>query len=119
LLLLRDWLRKNKPRGRFYFAYFGRANPRAAGIDYELASLTSSKDAQTPTLEMPTLEPGSCAVSVTLLQGRAYMIQHSEVDGYRLRKTHWPIFVRYGRLHAQAIRSAFTVFRKIERSWIT
>jgi len=76
LLLLRDWVQANKPEGRFHLAYFGRVNPRAAGIDYQLPSLASSKDVQAAGIAMPHLEPGWYAVSVTLLQGRAYMIRH-------------------------------------------
>ena len=67
LLMLRDWKRKNAPDEPLYLAYFGRVNPSHAGIDYHLPpQFQESSD---------NLEPGWYAVSVTLLQGRAYSVE--------------------------------------------
>jgi hypothetical protein len=53
----------------------GRANPVHAGIDFQLPPLLpASRQARERVKVARALKPGWYAVSVTLLQGRGYMI---------------------------------------------
>jgi hypothetical protein len=69
LLLLRDWQRQHAPDETIHLAYFGRVNPIYAGIQYRVSPQWSNGQA---------LSPGWYAVSVTLLQGRAYVVHSPE-----------------------------------------
>jgi hypothetical protein len=77
LLFLHEWMERHPEARPLHLAYFGRINPRFAGVDYELiADGTSFSDKP---LAKADLGPGWYAVSVTLLQGRPY--QEIRPDG--------------------------------------
>jgi 4-amino-4-deoxy-L-arabinose transferase-like glycosyltransferase len=65
LLALRDWKRNHLANERLHLAYFGRANARIAGIEFEVPPQFA---------RLEDLKPGWYAVSVTLLQGRKYQV---------------------------------------------
>lgn len=79
LLFLREWKRRHEPDEPIYLAYFGRVNPKYAGIDFHLPPLLArtSNPSERPEA-VRNLQPGWYAVSVTLLQGRGYIVPKPE-----------------------------------------
>jgi hypothetical protein len=76
LLALARWKQQRASSQLLNLAYFGRVNPRHAGIEYRLPPRAGRDDAAA---EMAaSLKPGWYAISVTLLQGRRYMVETPE-----------------------------------------
>ena len=75
LLLMQAWKQEHAPNEVIHFAYFGRVNPIFAGIDFKLPPVQSGANPYLEDLRsVEELETGWYAISVTLLQGRGYVI---------------------------------------------
>jgi len=75
LLLLQQWKQDHIPDEPLFLAYFGRIHPIYAAIDFKVPPVRSENSPFSATYHTrEDLEPGWYAISVTLLQGRAYIL---------------------------------------------
>ena len=86
LLPLRNWKRAHLPNEPLNLAYFDRVSPVHAGIDFRLPPQFQESPSK--------LQPGCYAVSVKLLQGRAYRVESPEGESIACRANAYSYFSR-------------------------